>query len=274
MIARPPDTHPANLPGRGIIRLSGPDRIRFAQSLFTNDLTLLDGQPVLYAALLTPQGRFLHDFFLFNVENTLLLECEGGARAEDLARRLNAYRLRTDVNITVQPHARVTSLLPGAPRPGVLPEGAILYPDPRHKDMGSRILLTDEVINQERRDFALWDRHRIALCIPDGSRDILQEQDTVIEAGLDRLHGVSFTKGCYVGQELTARLHHRGLTKKRLYTVQKADGLPPAGADIRLKDGHLAGQMRSSCRDRGLALLRDDAVDALKQEERFVFPGP
>lgn len=258
-----------------MVRLSGPDRTAFAQSLFSNDLALLDSRPALYACLLTPQGRFLHDFFITKQGDSLHLDCEGGARAEDLARRLERYRLRAQVSIDVIPHVRVEAFLPADPadeteqtsRMRAPPPDA--WPDPRHPHMGLRRMVPDDN-NPPDSDVLHWDIRRIRLGIPDGSRDMIPEVSTPIESGLDRLNGLSFTKGCYVGQELTARMHHRGLAKKHLVPLRCLSGPCPApGADL-YAGGLLAGQMRSSRGDIGLALVKDSALAALQSEGGFI----
>src|SRR5262249_1470075 len=111
--------------------------------------------------------------------------------------------------------------------------------------------------NLEEKPFEVWDAHRIRLCIPDGSRDMIPGVSTLLECNIDRLNGVSWDKGCYMGQELTARMHYRGLAKKHLYAIQSDHPLPAFGEEIRI-DGQLIGEMRSSCGDVGLALLKDD----------------
>ncbi|HTT80545.1 MAG TPA: tRNA-modifying protein YgfZ, partial [Stellaceae bacterium] len=108
-------------------------------------------------------------------------------------------------------------------------------------------------------DFAAYDRHRLALGVPDGSRDLVPEKSILLEAGFDELNGVDWQKGCYVGQELTARTKYRGLVKRRLFPVEIA-GAPPAPGAIISANGHEAGEMRSSQGGLGLALLRLDAV--------------
>lgn len=254
------------LPDRGLIRIEGEDRHAFLQNLLTNDIGLLKTAPSLYACLLTPQGKFLHDMIVREGNGVLFLDCEGGARAQDLYSRLNRYRLRAKVRISVEDTHPVCALFgdgnPAAP------------PDPRHRDMGRRSFEKPEGLREE--PFAAWDTRRIALCIPDGSRDMEPEKTTLAECGIDRLHGVSYKKGCYVGQELTARMHHRGLAKKHLYIVEAAPGrtLPAPGADIADTHGAPVGIMRSSCGDRGLALLRDESLDSLPAQELTAAPLP
>lgn len=242
----------ARLKNRGLVHLEGEDRFDFLQALISNDVRLLESQPAFYACLLTPQGKFLHDFFVIKGDGFLLLDCEGGARAQDLYKRLTLYRLRAKVQISVEEENAVYAALPPASAPG--------YPDPRHAAMGWRSFEMPQGL--EEKPFEAWDKHRIRLGIPDGSRDMVPEKSTLLECNIDRLNGISFKKGCYVGQELTARMHHRGLAKKHLYPVT-GDNLPESGSDLFI-DGNLAGEMRSSCGDVGLALLKDDMLDRLQ----------
>lgn len=240
------------LPGRGLIHLEGPDRRGFLQGLVTNDVRKLSPAAPLYACLLTPQGKFLHDFFLLEGDGFTLMDCEGGARARDLYERLLKYRLRADVRISLEENIPVHAALPSSPRP----EGQA-YADPRHPALGWRTF-SPPPAGAETGAFRAWDRLRISLGVPDGSRDMAVERDTILECGIDRLHGVSFDKGCYVGQEITARMHYRGLAKKILRTVSAGDfpeGFPSPFSEIR-RAGVLTGEMRSSCGDLGLALMK------------------
>lgn len=229
------------LPGRGLIHIEGADRAAFLNALVSNDVATADGSRLVYACLLTPQGKFLHDFFVHAGDGFLLLDCEGGARAQDLYERLLKYRLRSKVQISVEEDHPVYA---------VFGDDRIGLPDPRHADMGRRSF---EKPDMEESAFEEWDRARIALCIPDGSRDMELERSTLLEAHIDKLNGIDWNKGCYVGQELTARMHYRGLAKKHLRTVH-IDGPAPAP----FTDLPNGGQMRSSCGDVGLALLKDD----------------
>lgn len=227
------------LPGRGLIHIEGEDRVAFLNGLVSNDVTKLTPGKILYACLLTPQGKFLHDFFIHAGEDFLLLDCEGGPRAKDLYDRLVKFRLRAKVRISVEEHIPVHVVF-GAD------EG---FPDPRHAGLGRRAFAQPVL---EERSFAEWDRLRISLCIPDGSRDMEIEKSTLLEAHIDKLNGVDWQKGCYMGQELTARMHYRGLAKKHLYTVTFKESAPAPFSD--LPNG---GQMRSHSGDIGLALLKD-----------------
>ncbi len=228
------------LPDRGLIHIEGEDRVSFLNALVSNDVSKADGASLVYACLLTPQGKFIHDFFIHAGDGFILLDCEGGARARDLYERLLKYRLRAKIQISVEEDHPVYAVM-GAK------EG---LPDPRHPDLGYR---TFEKPAFDENEFALWDCNRIALSIPDGSRDMGIERATLLESHIDKLNGVDWDKGCYIGQELTARMHYRGLAKKHLYTVKLNGDAPPPFTD--LPDG---AQMRSSCGDIGIALMKDD----------------
>ena len=240
------DSYFVKLKNRGFVYIEGEDRVAFLQNLVTNDLELLDKQPALYSCLLTPQGKFLHDFFIVKGEGFFILDCEGGARADDLYKTLNRYRLRSKVTLSVEEQSSVYAVFGTEAKDG--------YADPRHNAMGYRTF--NKPGDLEERVFDVWDQHRITLCIPDGSRDMVPESSTLLEFRIDGLNGVSFTKGCYVGQEVTARMKHRGLLKKQSHVIT-GDALPACGEDI-LLDGKIAGEMRSSCGDTGIALIKND----------------
>jgi tRNA-modifying protein YgfZ len=157
---------------------------------------------------------------------------------------------------------------PGAARPH---DGGVVLVDPRLAQLGARAILDRAILDRERlarvgaefaqADFAAYDRHRLALGIPDGSRDLVPEKSILLEAGFDELNGVDWQKGCYVGQELTARTKYRGLIKKRLFPVHIDGPAPPPGTMV-TAEGRDAGELRSSRDGQGLALLRLDAVGA------------
>lgn len=227
------------LPNRGLIHIEGEDRVAFLNGLVSNDVAKAAAGAILYACLLTPQGKFLHDFFIHAGDGFLLLDCEGGERARDLYDRLNKFRLRAKVKISLEENHPVYAVFHCG-------DG---LPDPRSAALGRRSF---EKPDLEEHSFEEWDSLRISLCVPDGSRDLELEKSTLLEGGIEKLNGIDWDKGCYMGQELTARMKYRGLVKKRLYTVTFKNEPPAPFTD--LPNG---GQMRSSCGDTGLALLKD-----------------
>jgi folate-binding protein YgfZ len=244
------------LKGRGRLKISGRDRISFLQGLISNDLGLLEQQPCVYSCLLTPQGKFLYDFFITKDDEALILDCEGGERLTALAKLLSFYKLRSDVQIATEDNVDTYSVF----------GDDIGVRDPRSEQMGTRIHQKPKDLKE--KPFEIWDERRIRLYIPDGSRDMIPNQSTLLECRIDKHHGVSFDKGCYMGQELTARTHYRGLIKKHLYAIE-ADSLPDSGSEIKI-DGRIVGEMRSSCGRIGLAMLKDEALDDIKASSQFV----
>ncbi len=234
------------LQNRGLIHLEGADRHRFLQDLITNDINKLSAANPLYACLLNAQGKFLHDFFVIEGDGFTLLECEGGDRAQDLYSRLTMYRLRADVQISVQDDHAVYAIL-GQDKAIDLDAG---FKDPRHTDIGYRSFNKPDLPEE---NFDAWDYRRISLTIPDGSRDLEIGHSTLDEGSMDTLNAVDYKKGCYIGQELTARMHYRGLGKRKLMTI----GINPADLSPR-EDGSARDiiALRSSCRDMAIALVR------------------
>jgi hypothetical protein len=262
-----------HLADRGILAVAGPDRRTFLQGLVSNDVERVAADRAVYAALLTPQGKYLHDFVMVAAGEEIWLDAEA-ARLGDLKRRLSIYRLRAKVEIAERPELAVAALfgpgvlaaldlptVPGAARPQ---DGGVVCVDPRLAALGARAIMDGESLADlapalGRADFAAYDRHRLPLGIPDGSRDLVPDKTILLEAGFDELNGVDWQKGCYVGQELTARTKYRGLIKKRLFPVRIA-GRPPAPGSLVTADGKDAGEMRSTRDGIGLALLRLDVV--------------
>src|SRR5438552_3209519 len=263
------------LDDRGILAVSGPDRGGFLQGLVSNDVDKIAADRAVYAAFLTAQGKYLHDFIMAAAGEAIWLDCEA-ARLADLKRRLSVYRLRAKVAIDELPDLAVAAVFgdgacgalalpeqPGAARP--FGGGAVLV-DPRLAALGARVILPRSEIRETltaagivEADCAAYDRHRLALGVPDGSRDLVIEKSILLESGFDELNGVDWAKGCYIGQELTARTKYRGLIKKRLFPVRIDGPAPPPGTILSL-DGKEAGEMRSSRDTIGLAFLRLDAI--------------
>lgn len=242
------------LPGRGVVEVTGEDRVTFLQGLVSNDVTKAAPGAAVWAALLTPQGKWLADFFVLADSERLLLDCERAA-APALVLRLSRFRLRAKVALRDASAAFAVHASWGGAAP---PAGAIAAPDPRLPEAGWRALAPAPLPTDA--DEAAYDLHRLSLGLPDGARDMEPEKSVLLEGGFDELGGVSWTKGCYMGQELTARTKYRGLLKRRLFSVTVEGPLPPPGTPV-TQDGAEVGEMRSGRDHLGLALLRIEAVE-------------
>jgi folate-binding protein YgfZ len=240
------------LPDRAVIAIEGEDRVAFLQGLVSNDVTAAVPGQAVWAALLTPQGKWLADFFIFNDGTRLLLDCEA-SQAADLIRRLSRYRLRMKAQISQETGLMVHVAWGGEPD-----LTALIAADPRLPGFAWRVLST--ALLQATATPEDWDRHRLQAGLPDGSRDLEAEQSVLLEAGFDELSGVSWSKGCYMGQELTARTKYRGLLKRRLVPVIVEGPMPEPGTQV-LHGEKDAGFMRSGRDGIGLAALRLDALD-------------
>jgi folate-binding protein YgfZ len=283
-------TAAAVLPTRGVLELSGADARTFLQGLVTADLGRLAPDRAIWAALLTAQGRCLADFALVEDGPRILLDVERAA-LEALARRLALYRLRAAV--TIEDRSAAWTVLavpdPAAVHRFGLPaehgacrrlDGALVFVDPRLAALGVRALVPSERLapflaahGLREADAAPWDRHRLALGVPEGAVDLPPEKALAVESGFLELDIVSLTKGCFVGQELTARMAHRGLAKRRLVPVRVEGPLPEPGTTVRL-DGREVGEVRSGRDDRALALLRLEALSAgpLEADGAWLWP--
>jgi tRNA-modifying protein YgfZ len=261
----------AVLSERAALAVTGEDRVAFLQGLVSNDVTEAQPGRAVWAALLTPQGKWLADFFIFSDGERLLLDCEA-AQLPTLMQRLSRYRLRSRVSLGEDAGVSVYVAWDGDPerRPGRL-----IARDTRLPEAGWRILAAEPL--SATATATDWDLHRLSLGLPDGSRDMEPEKSVLLEAGFDELHGVSWTKGCYMGQELTARTKYRGLVKRRLVPV-RIDGTTPSPGSPLSRDGREVGTMRSAISDdrvakMGMALVRLEALDsALSSGDATVTP--
>jgi tRNA-modifying protein YgfZ len=250
----------ALLPNRSVVRLAGADRHSFLQGLISNDIQKVTSSNAIYAALLTPQGKFLHDMFILEQGDAFLIDCES-ERLDDFVRRLTAYKLRSKV--TIEPLSATWDVWAIWNAPYKIGTAFI---DPRLDSLGSRLFiekgkapLETTIIESES-----YDEHRLAQGVSDGSSDLDYEKSTLAEGNFDYLNGIDWKKGCYVGQELTARMHYRGLAKKRLFPVKIEGDAPDSGTLI---DGD-KGEMRTHSGKAGLALLRVEAAqDAVREEK-------
>ena len=228
---------------RKVFRFSGTDARKFLQNLITNDVNRLDTGPV-YSALLTPQGKFIADFFLIPDGNDILMDVDTVAAA-NLIPRLNMYKLRADVTIS-ETDLIVSRGLNDAP------EGAVA--DPRDANLGWRYYGAEDH-DTETVD---WDALRVDHKIPEMGRE-LDAESYILEMGFEGLNGVDFRKGCYVGQEVTARMKHKTELRKGLVRLV-ADADIPENADV-MSNGKVIGRTHTSSGKRALAYLRYDRAD-------------
>lgn len=233
------------LTDRTVLSVTGQDRIGFLQGLVSNDVAAATDTALIWCGYLTPQGRYLSDFFIWHEPDRLLLDVPAD-HAEMLRTKLLRFRLRADVQI------EVTDLCVEALW-GDNAEDRGMRADPRLASAGAR-RIAQSLRREDTAAVSAYHAHRLSLGLPDAV-DCESEKTLLIEANFDWLNGISFSKGCYMGQELTARTHYRGLVKKRLVPVQGDGPLPPPGTALML-DGREVGQMRSAIGQRGLALLR------------------
>jgi folate-binding protein YgfZ len=268
------------LANRGLLAIAGPDRVSFLQGLVSNDMEKVALDRVVYAALLNPQGKFLYDFFVFGTLETLILDCELDC-LEGLKKRLSLYKMRADVTLEdrtgemtvsalIGDEELVEQELPREPGAAIAFGGGIVCRDPRLADIGWRFLLpyteTETILvaaGFSPTHASYYDRMRLCLGLPDGKRDLISEKSILLESGFSELNGVDWNKGCFIGQELTARTKYRGLIKKRLVPVSY-NGPPPEPGTLILAGDKGAGEIRSSLATKdggiGLALIRLEAL--------------
>lgn len=233
---------------RAVVSVTGPDTDMFLQGLISNDIAKSGPDRLLYAFLLSPQGKYLFDFFIRTVEGGVELDV-AQEDAEALRLKLTQYKLRSKVAIGLREDAAVLSLSSGVPASGALP-------DPRTPDLGLRATLPriDARLIAATAQAADYDRMRISLGVPD-HHDFVKELSFLLECNGEELYGVDFRKGCYVGQELTARMKHRGTARRRILRVT-GQGL---SRGVAVLDGaHEIGEVLSVQDGKGLAMIRLD----------------
>ena len=229
-------------PDRRIHQLSGTDALPFLQGLTSNDvLPLAKGPGIVWTALLTPQGKYLADFLVVNTGAALLIDIKESLAPATL-QRLSMYRLRSDVQISPA-EVTVTRGL------GPVPTGAL--PDPRHPALGWRAYGPAGTAAQID-----WDAIRVAHCIPESGIELIPDESYLLENGFESLNGVNFRKGCYVGQEVTARMKHKTELRKGLVQVAISGSVPP-GTEV-MAGGKVVGRVFTQSGGKALAHLRLD----------------
>ena len=227
---------------RTVFQITGADALTFLQGMVSNDvLPLARGDGIVWAALLTPQGKYLADFFVVAMGGMLLLDIKDSFAAATI-KRLSMYRLRADVQFVASDLAVTRGV-------GAMPASALA--DPRHPALGWRgygMAGSTPVID--------WDAIRVAHCIPESGIELIADDNYLLESGFEPLFGVDFRKGCYVGQEVTARMKHKTELRKGLARVV-VHGVAPAGTEI-LAGEKVVGRLFTQSDGYGIAYLRFD----------------
>jgi len=248
------------LDDRAVLAISGPQARDFLQGLVTNDIVggLAPGAG-LYTALLSPQGKILFDLLVTEGDGALLLDVARDAR-DALLKKLKMYKLRAKLEIEARDQLAVFVDLKGHPQNRVVPyaDRAVSFPDPRLAALGMRSIGARAEMPANLPGPRAYHQHRLALGVPEGS-DFGFEKIFALDAGLAELNGVSFTKGCYIGQELTSRMKHRATSRKRILTVRAEAPLPASGAVT--KGGTEIGELISTHGNTAFALIRLDRLE-------------
>ena len=232
---------------RAVLSLEGAESENFLHNLVTADILGLAEGHARYAALLTPQGKILFDFFVVKTAEGYLLDC-AASQLEEFTKRLMFYRLRAKVKIAERKDLEV----------GVSPEqptGMIAYADPRPSLIGWRVIAEKGTLPTGTG----YDAARIAMGLADSDGDIGSGELFPHEANFDQLGAVSFSKGCYIGQEVVSRMEHRATARSRILPVKFEGAAPPRGAAIKSAD-RIIGSVLSSAGNAALALLRLDRM--------------
>ncbi len=244
----------ARLDDRSVLAVSGPDAARFLHDVVTADIAGLGDGEATYSALLTPQGKVLFDFFVVKTGSAFLIDCALEQRGA-LAQRLTMYKLRSNVELAADDDWAIFAAWECRPE-----TTGIVYADPRDEGLGWRII-GDSVANV---DAGLYHARRIGFGIADSVADIGSGEVFPHEANMDQLGAVSFTKGCYIGQEVVSRMQHRGTARNRFVIVSSDSPLEP-GAEV-TSGGRRIGKVTSVAGHQALALVRIDRVASAVDE--------
>lgn len=247
------------LKDRALISLFGEGIKEFLQGILTNDINNLKDKGLLYSLMLTPQGKFLYDFFLWQKNDKVFIDCLSVDR-DEIIQKLNLYKLGKDIEIN--PVEEYGVLFVSAVIPG--------FVDPRFPNHSSRIYLEKDkqsVFLEKQNISIVTDEYSKFLCdnvLPDASYDMIKGRSFPLEYGMDNYNAISFDKGCYVGQELVARTKYRGTIRKKIYGISLSDSIKIQKGEEVIAFGQSIGIFCSSYKGRGKALLRKDYVEELR----------
>jgi hypothetical protein len=263
----------APLADRSLLEISGEDRTGFLQGLVTNDMEGLTEGSACFAGLLTPQGKVLFEFFAVSTGEAIVLDC-AAAVAAGLSERLAFYKLRAKVALKdVSARWCVAAAWGDGAAEALKANAAIAFLDPRLAALGVRALIERDTAPDFGLSASDYEAMRISATVPEGGKDYKFGDAFPHEACFDLLHGVSFKKGCFVGQEVVSRMQHRGTARTRVLAVSAEAPLPAGGADI-LADGFAVGRLGSVSGTHGIALARlDHVVEALTAGQALTADG-
>jgi len=270
---------------RAVVAVKGEDAQKFLQGLITNDINKVTSTSAIYTCLLTPQGKFLYDFFICEFDGSLTLDCNL-LSAEDLIKRLSMYKLRSkvelvdltadyDVHVLLGDNSFSTLNLKNEAGTATTLEAGVAYTDPRTSNMFIRTILKKDKAENFLKENGFgpgkledYDQLRIDNLVADGDNDLEKDKAFPLQYRMEELNAIDFKKGCYVGQEVTARSKYRGVVRKSTFRVKASSTLPEAGTAIML-DGKQIGELRSHVGDVGIALLDIETAEKTKQDNVF-----
>lgn len=263
------------LSNRSLLKISGTENYKFLQGLITNDINKLKTQVAIYTCMLTPQGKFFADFFLYALNDDILVDLSKDRKFEIL-NKLKIYKLRSEVIFKELTDYEVVSFTEEARRVFDKLSGQYIFTDPRSTELGLRGFIHKQDLNQitslliENKDG--YDNTRIKNFIAEGEKDLIADKSFILEYGIDKFGAVDFTKGCYVGQELVARTYHRGTIRKEITQIFSLENLPPPNTIINAGNDKI-GIICTSTANKGLALINREIFENLTKEAELTAAG-
>ena len=257
---------------RGIILIEGKDRFKFIQGIISNDIELLRKKPSIYSSLLTPQGKFQYDFFISNFKEKFYLECDISAQ-EELISKLMMFKLRLDVKVSINSDYNIILSKKKLNFSERNSSSIFSFYDPRFDNsFFSRTYADSNFLNEIKKKYVEINENRYQTlrlnnCIPDFSIDATKAKSLLLEMRFDELNGISWTKGCYMGQEITARMKHRNIVKKKIFKVL-IDFRSNLKNEITLEN-ETVGKLTSHNKKDGIAFLDTKALSNLNTKEFF-----
>ena len=257
---------------RGIILIEGKDRFKFIQGIISNDIELLRKKPSIYSSLLTPQGKFQYDFFISNFKEKFYLECDISAQ-EELISKFMMFKLRLDVKVSINSDYNIILSKKKLNFSERNSSSIFSFYDPRFDNsFFSRTYADSNFLNEIKKKYVeindnRYQTLRLNNCIPDFSIDATKAKSLLLEMRFDELNGISWTKGCYMGQEITARMKHRNIVKKKIFKVL-IDFRSNLKNEITL-DNETVGKLTSHNKKDGIAFLDTKALSNLNTKKFF-----